>query len=68
MKKVIKLIADNGQTVKVVLDNWGCGMDRQHRRWTLQPEGWLCVDNGEIAQGLDTLVSHPMKLWNAQHR
>jgi hypothetical protein len=23
-----------------MLDNWGCGMDRLHRRWMLQPEGW----------------------------
>ena len=66
MKKVIKLLTAHNQTVKVMLDNWGGGMDRLHRRWTLQPEGWLCVDNGEIAQGLDSLVSHPVKLWDAR--
>jgi len=68
MKKVIQLKTASGETVKVVLDNWGGGMDRLHRRWTLQPEGWHCVDNGEIAQSLETFRSRPMKLWDAQRR
>ena len=63
MKKVIKLLTADGKIVKVMLDSWGAGMDRLHRRWTLQPEGWQCVDTGAIAQGLDSLASHPMKLW-----
>jgi hypothetical protein len=63
MKKMIKLLTVDGKVVKVMLDNWGAGMDRLHRRWTLQAEGWHCVDNGEIAQGLESLDSHPMKLW-----
>jgi hypothetical protein len=68
MKKVIKLLTADGKTVKVMLDNWGGGMDRLHRRWTLQADGWQCVDNGEIAQGLNSLASHPMKLWDARRR
>jgi hypothetical protein len=68
MKKVIKLITADGQTVKVMLDNWGGGMDRLHRRWPLVPGGWHCVDNGEIAQSLDSLTSHPVKLWDAVRR
>jgi hypothetical protein len=68
MKKVIKLKTAGGQTVKVMLDNWGGGMDRLHRRWTLQPEGWHCVDNGEVAQSLESFTSHPMKLWSVPRR
>jgi len=68
MKKAIMLKTASGQTVKVMLDNWGGGIDRHHRRWTLQPEGWLCVDNGEMAQGLETFRSRPMKLWDAVRR
>ena len=68
MKKIIKLLTAHDETVKVTLDNWGGGMDHLYRRWTLHPEGWLCVDNGEIAQGLVSSVSHPMKLWNARRR
>jgi len=41
MKKVIKLRTADGQTVRVMLDNWGGGIDRLHRRWMLQPEGGI---------------------------
>lgn len=68
MKKAIQLKTASGETVKVILDNWGGGMDRLHRRWTLHPEGWHCADNGEIAQSLETFTSRPMKLWNTQRR
>jgi hypothetical protein len=62
MKKAIKLKTSNGLTVKVILDHWGSGTDGLHRRWSLQPEGWLCVENGEVGQSQDSLISHPMKL------
>jgi hypothetical protein len=62
MKKVIKLETADGKIVKVMLDNWGCGMDRLHRRWMLQPEGWQCVDTGAVARSLHSLTSHPMRL------
>lgn len=64
MKKVIKLRTADGHTIKVMLDNWGGGMDRFHRRWTLVPDGWHCVDSGELAQSQESLMSRPMKLWN----
>jgi hypothetical protein len=63
MKKVIKLKTPSGQTVKVMLDNWGSGRDGVHRRWSLQPEGWHCVENGEVAQSQNSFMSHPMKLF-----
>jgi hypothetical protein len=68
MKKVVMVKTAAGQTVKVMLDNWGGRMDRLHRRWTLAPEGWHCVDTGEIAQSLQTFTSRPMKLWDASRR
>ena len=68
MRKVIRLKTATGETVKVMLDNWGGGMDRLHRRWSLQPEGWHCVDSGEIAQGLESFTSRPVKLWSIPRR
>lgn len=68
MRKVIQLKTASGETVKVILDSWGGGMDRHHRRWTLQPEGWHCVDSGEIAQSLETFLSRPIKLWDNPRR
>jgi hypothetical protein len=62
MKKAIKLKTASGQTVKVMLDNWGSGMDRLHRRWSLHLEGWHCVENGEVAQSQNSFMSHPMRL------
>jgi len=68
MKKAIKLKTADGQTVRLVLDNWGGGIDRLHRRWTLRPEGWLCVDSGELAQGLDSFLGRPVKLGGLARR
>jgi hypothetical protein len=68
MKKGIRLLTTSGQTIKITLDGWGGGTDRYHRRWTLAPEGWRCVDNGEVAQGMESLISHPMKLGEPRHR
>ena len=62
MKKVIKIKTASGQTVKLMLDNWGSGVDSLHRRWSLQAEGWHCVDNGELAQSQNSFMSHPMRL------
>lgn len=68
MKRVIHLKTASGETVRVMLDNWGGGMDRRHRRWTLQPEGWHCVDTGEVAQGVESFLSRPVRLWNNLRR
>ena len=63
MKKVIKLETADGKIVKVMLDNWGCGMDRLHRRWTrCNRKCWQCVDTGAVARSLHSLTSHPMRL------
>jgi hypothetical protein len=62
MKKVIKIKTASGLTVKLMLDNWGSGVDSVRRRWSLQPEGWHCVDNGEVAQSQNSFMSHPMRL------
>jgi hypothetical protein len=68
MKKVIKLRTAHGQTVRVMLDNWGGGIDRLHRRWMLQPEGWHRVDNGEIAQTAGWFLARPVKLLGVARR
>jgi hypothetical protein len=49
MMKFITLRTDGGNRVFVALDGWGIGMDRMHRRWTREPDGWCCVDSGEFA-------------------
>ncbi|MGD0288876.1 MAG: hypothetical protein ABSC63_04350 [Candidatus Binataceae bacterium] len=68
MKKAIKLRTAAGQMVKVMLDNWGGGIDRLYRRWTLEPGGWHCVDNGEIAQSVDSFLNRPIKLGGVASR
>jgi hypothetical protein len=68
MKKSIKLLTAKGETLKVALDNWGGGIDRLHRRWTLANDGWHCIDNGEVAQSLESFTSHPMRLSNIARR
>ncbi len=68
MRKVIKVKTTDGQTVKVMLDTWGGGVDRSHRRWTLQPDGWHCIDTGEIAQGLNSFLNRPTRLWGVLRR
>jgi hypothetical protein len=49
MKRLITLKTDAGPRVYVHLDNWGAGIDRLHRRWTRESDGWRCVDTGEVA-------------------
>jgi hypothetical protein len=50
MKQTVKLRTSEGETVCVVLDNWGSGLDDLRRRWTLVEDCWLCTDTGELAQ------------------
>ena len=50
MKRIVKLQTSEGNRVRIVLENWGSGMDRIMRRWTLGDGYWQCMDSGEIAQ------------------
>jgi hypothetical protein len=50
MRKSITLRTGGGKRVHLRLDNWGVGTDKLFRRWTREPDGWHCVDTGEIAQ------------------
>jgi hypothetical protein len=50
MRKRLRLKTQDGTKVFVHLDNWGVGIDRMFRRWTREPDGWLCVDTGQIAR------------------
>ena len=50
MKRTVKLRTSEGNKVRIVLENWGSGMDQIMRRWTLGDGYWQCMDSGEIAQ------------------
>lgn len=50
MRRLITLRTDGGKRFYVRLDNLGSGIDRLYRRWSREPDGWHCVDTGEIAQ------------------
>ena len=50
MKQTVKLRTSEGESVLVVLENWGSGLDDLLRRWTLEEDYWLCTDTGELAQ------------------
>jgi hypothetical protein len=49
MRKLITLRTGDGKRIYVHLDNWGGGNDKFYRRWTREPDGWHCIDTGEIA-------------------
>jgi hypothetical protein len=61
MKKYITLRTDKGDRVFLTLDGWGAGVDKLHRRWTRDPDGWRCLDNGDIAHKTGLLFSRPMR-------
>jgi len=50
MKRTVKLQTSEGNEVRVVLENWGSGLDRIMRRWTFEDGYWQCMDSREIAQ------------------
>ena len=50
MKRIVELQTSEGNKVRIVLDNWGSGIDRTMRRWTLGDGHWRCMDSAEIAQ------------------
>ena len=68
MRKFITLRTDDGRRVYVSLDGWGGGTDRFHRRWTRDPEGWRCVDSGEIAHRAGLLFTRPLRPLGAARR
>ena len=50
MRRTIHLTTAQGKRVDLHLHNWGGGTDRMFRNWTKEPDGWHCVDTGEIGQ------------------
>lgn len=60
MKKFITLRPDNGDRIFIALDGWGAGVDRSHRRWTRDPDGWRCLDSGDVAHRRGLLFTHPV--------
>jgi hypothetical protein len=68
MKKFITMRTDDGHRVFVSLDGWGAGIDRQHRRWSRESDGWRCVDNGEFAYKSGLLFRRTFRPLGIAHR
>ncbi len=68
MRKFITLRTDQGNRVFVSLDGWAAGMDRMHRRWTREADGWRCVDSGEFAHKAGLLFRRPVRTLGVGHR
>ncbi len=50
MRKYIMLRTRDGRRISVALDHWGGGIDRYHRRWTREADGWHCADTRDVAR------------------
>jgi Flp pilus assembly pilin Flp len=50
MRPVVKLRTSEGDSVRIVLENWGSGLDHLLRRWVLVDGYWECMDTGRLAQ------------------
>jgi hypothetical protein len=50
MKRTVKPGTNEGNKVRIVLENWGSGLDHIMRRWTLEDGLWQCVDSGELGE------------------
>ena len=50
MKRTLKLRTGGGYDVRIILENWGSGLDRSRRRWILQDSLWQCMDSGDFAE------------------
>jgi hypothetical protein len=50
MQRTLKLETDQGDRIRIVLENWGSGLDEASRRWTMEGAFWVCVDSGQLAQ------------------
>jgi hypothetical protein len=68
MKKFINLRTDEGARVFVSLDGWGAGIDRAHRRWTRESDGWRCVDSGEFVHKAGLLFRRAVRPLGIGHR
>ena len=66
MRRLITLKTETGKRVYVRLDNFGAGIDRFFRRWSREPDGWRCVDTGELAQMSGLIFKRRQKL-SARH-
>lgn len=68
MKKFITLRTDDGNRVFVSLDGWGAGIDRMHRRWSREADGWRCIDSGEFARHSGLLFKRTLRPLGIGHR
>jgi hypothetical protein len=50
MRWTVRLRTNEGNEIRIHLENWGSGLDHTGRRWTLRDGYWQCMDSGEIAR------------------
>jgi len=50
MRRAVRLLTSEGELVRILLENWGSGLDHSMRRWTMQDGLWLCVDSVDLAK------------------
>jgi hypothetical protein len=46
MGQALKLRTSEGRRVRIVLENWGSGLDHLLRRWVRTRGYWECMDTG----------------------
>jgi hypothetical protein len=46
MRQTVKLRTSEGDRVRIVLENWGSGLDHLRRRWVRADGYWECMDTG----------------------
>jgi hypothetical protein len=46
MGRIVRLRTSEGGRVRIVLENWGCGLDHLRRRWVRADGYWECMDTG----------------------
>jgi hypothetical protein len=50
MGQTVKLRTSEGRRVRIVLENWGSGLDYLRRRWVRTDGYWECMDTGMRAE------------------
>jgi hypothetical protein len=50
MGQTVKLRTSEGRRVRIVLENWGSGLDHLRRRWVRTDGYWECMDTGVRAE------------------